>query len=645
MSTTRRIGSASSTRPPGAGDPVGGMSPEVRPTPLVARTARSELLARFSHAANLSVGDVDRLLRLLAQRVSDLMGDACAISLVSEDGEWLDLVALRGRDPEQMALASQVLTSSRNRVDEGTDGRVIRTGETFFLPRVHGKKLRPEVKAEYRELLDRLTVHSLITVPLLVRGRAIGTTTVARLSAGAPYDDEDRVFLEELADRVAVAIDNARLYAARLGTEASLRDSEERLRLAAETAKARVAQQAVVAELGRRALSELDLDGLMAAAAVAVADCLGDEYCEIVELNAGGDELRVRAGAGWKEGAVSVARVPVGRSSHAGYALIAGEAVIVEDLAVEDRFIPPPLLLDHDVVSSASVIIGLDGHPYGVLSTHSTQPRRFTSDEVNFLQSVANLLAVGLVRLRNEELQERAQHQDRLAAIGRLAAGVAHDFNNIVTVISVCAQLLQSQDGLDENGREQLGHIRREAERAASLIWQILDFAHRGPITRTPVDLDRFFVDFVPVLRRVQPARISIAFSSDTAEHRAMADAGRLEQILSNLAANACDAIPADGHIEIALSRENVACETSAPVPGMAPGAWIRIGFADTGTGIAPELLPRIFEPFFSTRLPGHGTGLGLAQVYGLVSQHGGHIDVSSTVGEGTTVSFWIPAL
>ena len=230
------------------------------------------------------------------------------------------------------------------------------------------------------------------------------------------------------------------------------------------------------------------------------------------------------------------------------------------------------------------------------------------------------------VRTPDDEPGEQA----RLAAIGRVAAGVAHDFNNIVTVINVCARLLEKQEGLDDSGRQQVGHIRREADRAASLIWQILDFAHRGPIARTPIDLDRFFADFLPVLAQARPVGVTVAFSRDDGDHRVLADPGRLEQILSNLTTNACDAMPTTGRIDISLTRED---------------GDVRIDVADTGTGIAPDVLPRIFEPFFSTKRAAHGTGLGLAQVRDLVAEHDGRVDVRSAVGVGTTFTVWLPAL
>jgi len=529
----------------------------------------------------VSVAGVERLLAELAVEVGMLLGDTCTVDLFSEDG--------RSAWPAPAA-----------------------------------------------------GLH-VVVAPLVVRGRALGVLTVARAPRRPPYDDSDRAFVGEVADRAAAAVENARLVAAREATEASLEQSEARLGEAVATARARAAQQAAVAELGRQALSRLDVDSLMALAARAVVDCLGDEFSKVAEILPGGEELLLRAGEGWREGLVGTARFAAGLGSHAGYTLLAGHPVIVEDVAQETRFASSALLLEHGVVSGASVIITVDGEPYGVLSTHSTRARRFTADEVNFLQSVANVLAVAMVRLRGEELKERAAAQDRLAAIGRLAAGVAHDFNNIVTVISVCAQLLEMQDGLDAAGREQVAHIRRETETAAGMVWQILDFAQRGAVERAPVDVDHLLAECLPVLRRTLPPEVSVTVESDRVAHHVSGDAGRLEQVLSNLVNNASDAIPETGRIEVAVARRDVA-SASAPVAGMTPGPWVRIAVSDDGEGIPAEVLPRIFEPFFSTKPTGRGTGLGLAQVYGLVAQHGGHVRASSVVGKGTTVEVWLPA-
>ena len=237
------------------------------------------------------------------------------------------------------------------------------------------------------------------------------------------------------------------------------------------------------------------------------------------------------------------------------------------------------------------------------------------------------------------------QQQERLAAIGRVAAGVAHDFNNVVSDISLSAQILELQPGLDPTGRAQVSHIRREADRAAAMVWQILDFAHHGPIDRTAVDLHHLLSDLLASIRLTQPPRLPIGFRADNADHRVLADPGRIEQVVTNLVANANDAMGGDGRIDINLSREQVVSRHHVPVPGMAARDWIRVDVSDTGVGIPPQVLPRIFEPFFSTKPAGQGTGLGLAQVNGLMTQHDGHVHATSTVGVGTTVTLWFPAL
>lgn len=231
-----------------------------------------------------------------------------------------------------------------------------------------------------------------------------------------------------------------------------------------------------------------------------------------------------------------------------------------------------------------------------------------------------------------------SRENERLAALGRVAAGVAHDFNNILTVVTLCANILDSQYEFDDRGREQLALIQRETERGASMVWQILDFAQRDPIVLAPVDLDAFFAELLPVFRRTHRPEVAVTFRTDGAPHWVMGDGARLEQSMINLATNSMDAIPDAGAIDIALDRVGRR-------EGRAAGPWIRITLSDTGAGIPPEVLPRIFEPFFSTKPHGHGTGLGLAQVQSLVAQHHGDIDVTSVPVQGTTVEIWIPAI
>ncbi|SEW30099.1 ATP-binding protein [Natrinema salifodinae] len=172
--------------------------------------------------------------------------------------------------------------------------------------------------------------------------------------------------------------------------------------------QAQIRQQQVILELGQQALETDDLDQLMHDVTVAVADTLDNEYCKVLELLPDGDEVFLRQGVGWREGLVGSATVPTDRDSQAGYTLISEEPVIVDDLSDEERFSGPELLTSHDVVSGISVIIGSVEDPWGVLGTHTSDRREFTTHEANFVQSAANILAAAIERAKKEQqLRER----------------------------------------------------------------------------------------------------------------------------------------------------------------------------------------------------------------------------------------------
>ncbi len=246
-----------------------------------------------------------------------------------------------------------------------------------------------------------------------------------------------------------------------------------------------------------------------------------------------------------------------------------------------------------------------------------------------------------------EERQVRAElrQQERLAAVGQLAAGIAHDFNNILAVIVLYAQMaLQGQD-LPQRLRSDIRVIAQEADHAADLVQQILDFGRRAMLEPRPMDLVPFLEEQTKLLERTLPEDIRIALHLSCSEAMVHADPTRMQQMVTNLAVNARDAMPHGGTFTIGVNALNVAPGTDPPLRDMAPGEWICLTFADTGTGIAPEAQPHIFEPFYTTKEPGKGSGLGLAQVYGIVKQHNGTIALDSKPGCGTTFTVYLPAL
>lgn len=243
------------------------------------------------------------------------------------------------------------------------------------------------------------------------------------------------------------------------------------------------------------------------------------------------------------------------------------------------------------------------------------------------------------------EHESYMQVQQRLATVGQLAAGIAHDFNNVMAVIILYAQMLQKTADLTQKGQRQLATIRRQAQHAADMIAQILDFSRRAVMERVPLDLLPLLKEIVRLLQNTLPETIRIKLNYSDAGFVVLADPTRLQQALMNAAVNARDAMPHGGELTFALDTVTVVAGQSAPLPDMAPGAWLQLRIIDTGTGITADHLPHIFEPFFTTKPTGKGTGLGLAQFYGIVKQHGGFVDVHSRVAASTTFTIYLPLL
>lgn len=242
------------------------------------------------------------------------------------------------------------------------------------------------------------------------------------------------------------------------------------------------------------------------------------------------------------------------------------------------------------------------------------------------------------------ETQTRIQMQERLATVGQLAAGIAHDFNNILAAIVVYADLLKRDPNLLSASQERLSIIQQQVHRAASLIRQILDFSRRSVMEQSMLDLLPFVKELDKLLRRVLPETIQIELNYQQGVYLVNADPTRLQQVFMNLAVNARDASADGGVLEFELDQVQILDEETPPCPDIPKGVWNRITVKDSGEGIPADILPHIFEPFFTTKPVGEGTGLGLAQAYGIIKQHDGYIDAHSELGKGTIFHIYLPA-
>ena len=277
--------------------------------------------------------------------------------------------------------------------------------------------------------------------------------------------------------------------------------------------------------------------------------------------------------------------------------------------------------------------------------TTSGFPRRIFEAQVRPVGNEHHQWAVTLREVTQErDYQARIQMQERLATVGQLAAGIAHDFNNIMAAILVYADLLRNEPDMPEMARTRLEIIQQQVNRASSLIRQILDFSRRSVMEQSPIDLLPFIKEMDKMLRRVLPETINLRLSYKPGQFVVKADPARLQQALMNLVLNGRDAMPEGGVLMFELSKIQIYPGDSMPVNDMQPGNWICLSVSDTGLGIPAENMPHIFEPFFTTKPVGQGTGLGLAQVYGIVKQHEGYIDVYSQEKVGTKFDIYLPA-
>ena len=237
-------------------------------------------------------------------------------------------------------------------------------------------------------------------------------------------------------------------------------------------------------------------------------------------------------------------------------------------------------------------------------------------------------------------LEEQYRQAQKLESIGRLAGGVAHDFNNLLTIINAYSEFLLETLQESDPTRANLIEIRKASDRAAALTQQLLAFGRRQVLQPEVLDLNAVVSEAGRMLQRVIGEDVELRMCLEPALKRVRADAGQLSQALLNLAVNARDAMPSGGRLTISTS--NAAVPTGRSVPA---GAYAVLTVQDTGVGIRPEDASHIFEPFFTTKQPGKGTGLGLAMVYGIVQQSGGHIAVESEPGRGTRFDIYLPSV
>jgi two-component system cell cycle sensor histidine kinase/response regulator CckA len=546
------------------------------------RDAEQQL--RFLAEAGRLLGtslDLDELLDAVTSLGVPALGDVCLIDLVV-DGRHTRRVGAATLTAESRALADEFVRVSRPLAEGAVLRRVLDTGKPVLIARVTETE-RAEISARNPAVATAIAgVRSTLTVPLVARGEMLGALAFAVLESDRVLGERELTLATLLAERAAVAIQNARHFAATRDAEALMRGFFNAPGVAT-----------CIIEIEPAANGEPDdvifavpNDAFAGAYGMTPAELAGHSACEL-----GIPPDRVAAFAGAL------------RRSH--------DARTSMTIEIQPYLSRPPIWRLGNINPIASTANGRPRFAY--IATDITERKQL---EVQFLQA------------------------QKMEAVGRLAGGVAHDFNNLLTVIGGCADFLLDSIPPTDPAHGDALEVKRTAERAAGLTRQLLTFSSRQVVHPRDIDVNHLVREAEKLLRRLIGEDVALRTSLTQQPAIVHIDAGQLEQALVNLVVNARDAMPRGGELTIATSTLAPMALGTDEHP---TGDWVSIAVMDAGTGMDDATQARIFEPFFTTKGPGKGTGLGLATVFGIVKQAGGRVTVRSAPGKGSTFTMFLP--
>jgi signal transduction histidine kinase/AmiR/NasT family two-component response regulator len=553
-----------------------------------AEAAREQIgfLADVSQVLASSL-DYRATLSAVAQLAVPRLADWCAVDMVDAHGR-LRRLAIAHSDPAKVDAVWAMSHRYREAPDDPVP-LVIRSAEPQLIPDIPEELLRQFARDEaHFDALRAFGLRSLLIVPLTARGRTLGAITLVMAESGRRYGEADLLLGQDLARRAALALDNARLYRE---TEQALHEKD-------------------------RSLALLDL--VFRGAPIGLA--FVDRELRYVRVN---------------EALAEINGLPAGE--HVGRTVLEVLGPVAEVVlpSFEEVFRTGEAVLDREFVVPPG---GLGGRGERVI-VGSFYPVRGIDANAEW---VGCIVADVTEQRRTAQLRTQAE---RMEAVARVAGGVAHEVNNMMTVITGFSDFLESSLPSDDPRMNDLLEIRRAADRSAGITRQLLAYSRQQVLRPTPLELNELVARTVPLLTRLLGPRVRLELHPTLEPTPIRADATQLEQVLINLALNARDAMESEGRLTLATEVVAVGGAEPESPPGeqLPAGRYVRLRVTDTGHGMDAAIRARAFEPFFTTKPAGQGSGLGLAPVYGIVKQSGGFIWVASEPGEGTSFQVHLP--
>ena len=430
-------------------------------------------------------------------------------------------------------------------------------------------------------------------------------------------------------------------------------DARRRAELDAEI---RARQQAVIASLGQRALAGIESQLLLDQAMALARATLQVSAAAVAEIDDSASGV-FRAADGWDTGRAGETRLPLDPTTYPGCALSADDATATIDRRRESRTPVDAFHLKEGMTAGAAVVIPGRSGPYGLLLVADRRERRFSRDDIHFLQALANVLGaaheravIDTDRVRAEEerrrLEAQMQHVQKLESLGVLAGGIAHDFNNLLVGMLGHAGLALMELAPEDPARDRIEQIQTTAQRAAELTNQMLAYSGKGRFVLQASDLSDIVGEMTHLLRTAVAKNAEIVLDLMPDLPAFDGDPAQIRQVIMNLITNASDAIGTNpGTITVTTGRMRVTRHYVADAwigTDLPEGEFVFAEVQDTGCGMDAATLGRIFDPFFTTKFTGRG--LGLAAVLGIVRGHRGAIKISSAPGRGTTFRVLLPA-
>ncbi len=442
-----------------------------------------------------------------------------------------------------------------------------------------------------------------------------------------------------------VAASALHIFGARAGAEFERQKIEARQRWGVELL---ARQQRALAELSRSPLWQTrDRNALLRKICELGAQTLATERISVWLFNADATQI------------VLVDLYEHSRDSHSQGLVVERDEALEYFLALEEdrviaaadvrsdprtRMLTQSYFVPHGIMSMLDAPIRLRGSTAGVICCeHVGVTREWLAEEESFVGSLADFASLAIDLDNRRALEEQLLQKQSLESIGRLAGGIAHDFNNLLTTISGSAELARIGLSRSQDIRQLLDDIRDSSQRAGELTSQLLGFARKRVIAPKVVDLNEVVRHADRMLERLIGEQVVLEVELEDPLWRVRLDPGQFEQILVNLALNGRDAMPEGGRLLIETTNQSLSHDYIRRHPELRSNEHVLLAVSDTGIGISKDALPRIFEPFYSTKPREQGTGLGLATCYGIVMQAGGQIYVYSEPGQGTTFKIYLP--